>query len=113
MITSIDVASGPNEYSFSVPELGEYPDLFEVVRNCLPNELGIGAIKRRYSHTLERSYLSNGCVHCDSLIGRHFEIHARYDEETVCVFPIRISERWRQAIQGKGYEGGWGVYPPA
>ena len=48
---------------------------------------------------------------CDSLMGEHFEIDARYNEETVCVFPISISEQWRQAIEGRGYEVGWGVYP--
>lgn len=112
IITGIDVAFGPYRYGFSVPELNEYPDLFEVVRNCLPNDLGIGAIKRRYSNTQERAYLSNGCIRCDRLVGEFFEIHARQDEEMVCAFPIRISERWRQAIESNDYQGGWGVYPP-
>src|SRR5437879_6199436 len=44
IITGIDVAFGPHQYGFSVPEFGKYPDLFEVVRNHLPNNLGIGAI---------------------------------------------------------------------
>ena len=111
IITRIIVAFGPNEYDFSVPELGEYPELFEVIRLRLPHNLGIGTIKHRYSRTQGRSYLSNGCILCDSLMGEHFEIDARYNEETVCVFPISISEQWRQAIEGRGYEVGWGVYP--
>lgn len=29
-------------------------------------------VKPRYSKTLERTYLSNGCVHCDAVVGKHF-----------------------------------------
>jgi hypothetical protein len=112
IITGVDVAFGPNKSSFSVPDFDEYPDLFKVIRDCLPNNLGIGAIRRRYSNTQKRVYLSNGCVRCDSLVGQFFEHDAWYDEETVCVFPIRISERWREAIERDGYEVGWAVYPP-
>ncbi|MBU4009689.1 MAG: hypothetical protein KJ882_02890, partial [Proteobacteria bacterium] len=32
----------------------------------------IGLIKERYSRTTESSYLSNGCFHCDALMGNHF-----------------------------------------
>lgn len=69
IITYIDVAFGPHQYKFSVPDLGEYPDLFEAVRNHLPNDLGIGAIRRRHSKAQARAYLSNGCIRCDSLVG--------------------------------------------
>ena len=34
--------------------------------------LGIGPIKSRYSKTLKKEYLSNGCVHCGALQGQHF-----------------------------------------
>jgi competence protein CoiA len=112
IITGLDVAFGPNKCSFSVPDFDEYPDLFQVIRNYLPYDLGIGAIRQRYSNTQERAYLSNGCIRCDGLIGQFFEIHARYDEETICVFPIRISERWRAAIIKDGHEVGWAVYAP-
>lgn len=111
IITGIDVALGLNQYEFSVPDLGKYPDLFEAIRSRLPEDLGLGAIKRRFSKTQERFYLSNGCTHCDNLIGEYFEFHAREDEQLVCVFPIRISKQWRRAIQeNDGYEQGWGIY---
>lgn len=98
---------------FSVPDLNEYPDLFEIVRGRLPSNLGLGVIKRRFSGSRKRSYLSNGCTHCDALIGAFYERDAWDDQETVCEFPIRVNGRWRRAIEGNDdYEQGWGVYPP-
>jgi competence protein CoiA len=113
IITGVDVALAPETYEFMVPGLDEYPDLFEIVRGRLPSNLGLGAIKRRLSKTQERAYLSNGCAHCDALIGEFYEHDAWEDQETVCQFPIRVNERWRQAIRGNDdYEDGWGFYPP-
>jgi len=114
IITRIAVAFGPHEHAFSVPQLDEYPELFEIVRNRLPDGHGIGAIKRRYSNTQQRFYLSNGCSRCDSLVGQFFEHEAWHDEETVCEFRIRITEGWQLAIEREeGCQYGWAVYPLA
>jgi len=46
-----------------------------VLKNFSNNELlkfNIGTIKSRYSKTCGYSYLSNGCVHCDALMGDFF-----------------------------------------
>jgi hypothetical protein len=51
----------------NIPEL--------VARNVSNQELarfGIGAILKRYSNTTESAYLSNGCLHCNSLMGNFF-----------------------------------------
>lgn len=112
IITGVDLALGPNEFQFSVPDLGRYPDLFEIVHSHLPSDLEVGAIKSRFSKTQERVYLSNGCVHCDALIGEFHEHGAWENQEVVCKFPIRVNEPWRRAIQDHdSYEEGWGVYP--
>lgn len=114
IITGIDVFFGPNQCTFSLPELGEHPELLDIVRRRLPGNLGLGAIKRRFSKTLERSYVSNGCVRCDSLIGAHFEHDACDAQKPVCVFHIQISEQWQYAIERHpAHEKTWGVYPPA
>lgn len=111
IITGVDVALGPHEYQFSIPDLDVYRDLFEIVRSRLPNDFCIGTIKRRFSKTQQRSYLSNGRAHCDALLGEFHEHDAWEDQKVVCSFLIRITERWRQAIkENDAYERGWGVY---
>jgi competence protein CoiA len=111
IITGVEVDVGSTEYRLSVPDLNDYPDLFDVVRRQLPGGLGIGNVKRRFSQTVGRAYLSNGCVHCDALVGGHYEHDAWDDQKEVCRFSLRVDERWREAIRGDdGYEEGWGVY---
>ena len=110
IVTSIDVVFGPNECSFSIPELGEYPELLRVVLDRLPKTLAAN-IKLRFSQTQGRSYVSNGCPRCDRLFGDHYEIHSRDGEKTLAVFPIQISVQWRRAIEDhSAYEKTWGVY---
>jgi Competence protein CoiA-like family len=112
IITGVDLALATYEYQFSVFELDQYPDLLDTVRSRLPNNLCLGVIKRRFSRKRNRSYLSNGCAHCDALIGASCERDAWDDQESVCEFPIRVNERWRQAIEGNDcYVDGWSVYP--
>lgn len=112
IITCINVAFGPHEFDFSIPDFGEYPDLFKIISGRLPKGIGIGTIKHRYSGTAACLYLSNGCIRCDRIYGDHFVIHSRYDEETILAFSVVLSERWRQIIEQTkgGYESGWVVY---
>jgi hypothetical protein len=114
ILTSIDIAFGPNECSFSIPELGKHSELLRSILDRLPSHLGMGEIKPRFSEAQGRFYMSNGCWRCDRISGEHFEVHARADEKTLVTFPIRISEEWRHAIEGHdAFEKTWGVYPLA
>ncbi|TCU15104.1 competence protein CoiA [Rhizobium sullae] len=114
IVTGIDIQFGPHVSTFSVSELGKYPDLFEMVVSRLPADPAIGRLKMRFSKTQERSYTSNGCFRCDSLIGEHFEIHARYSEDVMSLFPIHIDASWKLAIENlRHHEDGWSVYPSA
>ena len=111
IISGIEIAAGPQEIRFSIPGIGEHLDLVEIVWGHLPGDKKFEAIKRRFSKTQNRTYLSNGCAHCDAFIGEFFEHEAWQDQEPICVFETRISERWRAAILGHhGYQEGWGVY---
>lgn len=38
------------------------------VKKCLSNNQ-VGEAKERFSKTLDHKYLSNGCIHCDSIVG--------------------------------------------
>ena len=132
IVTAIVVDVGPYKYRFTMGDLvADHLDLFERVRGRIPDRLVIGSIKRRYSNTQKRSYLSNGCAHCGVRLG-DYEHDAWEDEETVCEsptglrgdrwlhwsnwktvyrFPIRIDEIWQSAIrQREDYVEGWGVY---
>lgn len=95
IITGVDVLLGPNDYRFSVAGFDDFSDLLDIVRGRLANDLWIGTIKRRFSKTQDRSYLSNGCAHCDALIGEFHEHNAWDDQREVCTFAIQISDRWR------------------
>jgi competence protein CoiA len=113
IVTHIEITFGPSTCGFSVDELGKHPELLRMVLDRLSPDPGRGAIKPRYSGTMEGGYVSNGCVKCDRLYGRHFEIHARYDEEIICSFSLLISEGWRSAIEGQHDSiKRWSVYPP-
>jgi competence protein CoiA len=51
IITFIDLAFGPYEYNFTIPELGKHPNLCLTVLSRLPPNPEIGAIKSRFSRT--------------------------------------------------------------
>jgi hypothetical protein len=112
IVTGIDVGFGPNIFSFTIPEFGKHPQPLDSVLSQLPDHLEIGCIKPRFSKTQGRSYMSNGCFHCDALIGEFFEHDAWDEQETVFVFSIQISKQWQKAIKSHcGYETAWSVCP--
>ncbi len=57
---------------------------------------GIGPIKKRYSKTINEEYISNGCTHCDALLGTNFirqqirQTYYAYDER----LPIKPRITW-------------------
>lgn len=52
------------------------PKIYEAVRQFLQTEKGrdlkIGQLKKRFSKTVQNSYLSHGCFYCDSIFGDFF-----------------------------------------
>jgi len=57
---------------------------------------GIGPIKKRYSKTINKEYISNGCTHCDALLGTNYirqqirQTFYAYDER----LPIKPRITW-------------------
>src|SRR5262249_50091527 len=88
IINGIDVVVGPNRFHFSVPDFDSHLGLFELIRHRLPSNLQIGVVKQRFSRTEGRSYLSNGCVHCDALFGAFYDHYDGSSGEKVCEFAI-------------------------
>ncbi|MEY9768582.1 hypothetical protein ABIA14_000859 [Sinorhizobium fredii] len=114
IVTGVDVVFGPHTSTFSVPLLGEYPELLNEVLSRLPRDHKMGRLKKRFSKTQERQYISNGCYRCDSIVGEFFEIEARHSEEIVSSFPIQITPDWKQAIEEEmGDQPEWAVYSPS
>lgn len=96
MVSSIRLTSGENSIECSVTDLGDYSELVDEIRFGVPLEIRLGALKTRFSRTLGRSYMSNGCAHCDALFGAHYEIHTRYDEHAVPEFVGKAQPEWQR-----------------
>ena len=81
IVTFIEFLVGPHRGQFTVPDLNEFSDLLAPCRERISRASCVGTIKPRYSRTQEQSYMSNGCYHCDALVGEHFE-HDAWDDES-------------------------------
>jgi len=57
-------------------DIDKSPKIYEAVKQYLRTENGkhlkIGELKKRYSKTVNESYLSHGCFYCDSIFGDWF-----------------------------------------
>ena len=73
------------------------PRVYEAVKQFLKTERGkhlkIGELKKRYSKTVNESYLSHGCFYCDSLFGDFFlnseKMEAQYYSNSI-VYKVDI-----------------------
>ena len=108
IITSVQVdLLGTEPSVLRISDLGGHPSIVRKVVEHIPEHLKVGEIRPRFSKTEGGSYLSNGCGHCDALIGRFFEHDAWYLDSEVGRFPVRVDEDWLSLMQG--WEG-WAVY---
>ena len=98
--------AGHPDLHTSLEELYSGEEAAPWLANLFPAELlkqyGIGVIKPRFSRTAGCSYLSNGCIHCDALQGRHFD-HDDYLEATdVCQYEVTLSSELLEQLAAVG-----------
>jgi competence protein CoiA len=99
ILSSIVLSLGATRVDCSVADFSDWPDLIDELSAMLPAAHGVGTIKPRASATADRTYMSNGCRHCDAIFGQHFEVHTRYNEAEIARFEIAPSARWRSFVQ--------------
>ncbi len=110
-LTLIRVTFGPYEEILTLASLDEHSGLATEILSRLPHDIGLGQIKTRYSKTMEQEYLSNGCAHCDALLGRHFEHDLWYDGEVVASFTLPLKREWRWVFDDPAFSPfGWAVF---
>lgn len=99
IVPSIELAMGGSKLECCVSDFTDYPELISEIQANLPADVDIGQLKSRYSQTWGRSYISNGCHHCDALYGQHYEIDARYSEEDAASFEGAAHDQWQAVIR--------------
>jgi competence protein CoiA len=95
IVPSIQMTLGETSVECAVADFTAFPALIEPIKQHIARSENVGEIKMRFSKTLERSYMSNGCAHCDALFGQHFELHSRYSERTFSELSQPVGEDWR------------------
>lgn len=109
IVTSVDVSIGPHVWPFSVGALGEHPLLLDEVRGRFDGP-SVRAIKHRFSRTQGNSYLSNGCTHCDALIGAFYE-HEAWGERTLGSYNRVVDEQLLRSLEARShFKPAWAVY---
>ncbi len=94
IVSSIELRRGDVAIECSISDFTEYQHLVLQIAQSLAGKVEVGAIKSRFSKTLARSYMSNGCAHCDALFGQHFEIHTRHGEALASEMRVDDAEPW-------------------
>ncbi|TRW17968.1 competence protein CoiA [Glacieibacterium frigidum] len=102
VVTGFDIVLGDNCCSFSLEDLTSEPELREVLLSALPEDPQRGRLKRRFSSASEASYLSNGCVRCDRILGAFFVNAARADSSQIRGFDISITPGIAATIVSRG-----------
>lgn len=98
LISSLLLSRGADSVECSISDLTGHPRLGAEIMESIASKAVIGALKPRFSGTLQRAYMSNGCVHCDALFGQSYETHTRYEERDVAAFEPDPAGMWNDVL---------------
>lgn len=99
IISSIEFSSAAERAECSISDFTAYPQLIEPLSRKLASSQQLGPLKERFSSTMDRSYMSNGCAHCDAIFGQHYEIHTRYQERSAVTFVEPGTTDWANMMR--------------
>lgn len=110
IISAVTVKTGDLTFDLAVSNFISHEKLLEQVASGVERRRDIGAIKVRWSQTQRRNYLSNGCRHCDRLVGEHFEHLADRLHEVTGKSSGQLTREWIKIVE-RAYpdHAGWGV----
>ncbi len=86
-------------YDFGNDLPGGATALASILPTSLLRQHGIGIVKPRWSKTRSTKYMSNGCVHCDSLQGSFFEHEYAYDATKAFEIEAELKAEWIPHLQ--------------
>ena len=100
IVTWLADRAGPHAIRETLELADGAPELLDHIQRALAHRNDIGEIRRRYSKTVQGSYVSNGCAHCGALIGRFFEHNAWYcEEETVATVTWTLNTEEKRRLK--------------
>jgi len=94
LVTRIHIRRPAGAAECAVSDLTEYPGLAGEIGREVEARPSVGLIKWRHSKTVGRQYMSNGCAHCDALLGDFFEVQARNLESEFRTFEPEDARGW-------------------
>jgi len=97
--------AGIGTFSFSLSDLEDsYSDAERWIQRELPparlQQYAVGAIKRRFSRTMNKRYISNGCIHCEALQGKFYEYEVFDNAPTILDARIELTRSFLDACDG-------------
>jgi hypothetical protein len=99
IIRGVSLKVGSLKFDLSVSDFTGREELLGEVTARIADRRDIGTIRMRWSQTQNKAYLSNGCRHCDRLVGEHFESRADRLYELTGGSAQQLTRSWVDVIQ--------------
>lgn len=98
IVVGIELRGAGVSLDLSLLDLTDRPQAVAELRAHLPASFDQSHIKPRYSRTMRRKYLSNGCAGCDRLYGDFYLTGYRNEAKVICQIPINLGGDWLELV---------------